>query len=493
MKSVEILDTTLRDGEQMEGVHYTPNQKHKIADFLLDELNVDKIEFCSALVSDEEKKSIKNYIKQRKDKDSSSIERITILAFANKQSVEWAKDVGVRIVNLLAKGSLPHITTQLKQTPEEHINHILNIIDHYHEEGIKTNIYLEDGSRGWKQTPELIKLFIKALAPNRILFPDTLGIFTPSDVFSLKKLASHYPLEFHAHNDYGLATANSVAAAQVGFKCIHATINGMGERAGNAPLEEVVIAINDLSSRKTNINESKLIDASLLIQCMSRKRVAFNKPIVGKNVFTQTAGVHADGDKKGNLYANNLTPERFGTVRRYAVGKLGGKSSIMMALKRFNLTPTKNQLKKLSDYIKTHKHITEADLVLVLNPEQHVFKIIDFQGLSTYNGSAAAMFKVRINNAIVEGASRGVGIFDAFMRGIKPILTEHNILCPEFKDYYVSVPPNVGSDAEVEVMAEWHYKTTFRTLGVDQDQTIASLKSIEKAINVANLLDTRNR
>jgi D-citramalate synthase len=325
-------------------------------------------------------------------------------------------------------------------------------------------------------------------------------VLCPEQILSLKSFASKYRADFHAHNDYGLATANTLAAVKAGFCGVHATINGMGERAGNAALEEVVVAIHDFTNRKTNINEKALKKVSELVEKLSGKRVPSNKPIVGENVFTQTAGIHADGDKKGNLYVSRLRAERFGRKRVYALGKLSGKASIEMAIKRLGIELNENErgevVKRVVALSEKKEKLTEADLLFIVSDVikkggKRFFEIKEFQGITLLDGKAGAMFKVRIGNEVVERASRGVGIFDAFMNGIRQLAKEKDFVVPRVKDYYVGIPRGGKSDALVEVVVEWENGEEFKTIGVDQDQVIASIKAVEKAINFANFMKQR--
>ena len=139
-------------------------------------------------------------------------------------------------------------------------------------------------------------------------------------------------IDYHAHNDYDLATANVFSAVKAGVKGIHTTVNGLGERAGNVALSSTIALLTDHLKVEINVDETKINKVSKLVETFSGIRVPANKPIIGENVFTQTCGVHADGDNKENLYYNDLLPERFGRVRKYALGKTAGKSNILKNL-----------------------------------------------------------------------------------------------------------------------------------------------------------------
>ena len=309
---VELMDTTLRDGEQTSGVSFSTSEKLAITRLLLGELHVPRIEIASARVSEGERDTVRKVCAWAER--TGNIGAIEVLGFLdNGVSIKWIKDVGGRVINLLAKGSEKHCRLQLKQTPEEHFATIEREVMRATEAGLEVNIYLEDWSNRMKHSP------------------DTLGILNPYDTLSyVHRMVKHYPklhFDFHAHNDYDLATANVFAAVKGGAKGVHCTINGLGERAGNATLSSTVAVIHDQLQGTTNIDETKINKVSHIVESFSGILVPPNKPIIGDSVFTQCAGVHADGDNKNNLYYNDLLPERFGREREYALGKTSRRLS----------------------------------------------------------------------------------------------------------------------------------------------------------------------
>ena len=312
-RKIEIMDTTLRDGEQTSGVSFSAAEKLTIAKLLLEELHVDRIEIASARVSEGEFQAVKNITEWAKK--HGYLDRVEMLTFVDGgQSIDWMKRAGAKVQNLLTKGSLNHLTHQLKKTPEQHFAEIKETIELAQKEGITTNVYLEDWSNGMRNSPEYVFQYLAFLATQpiaRILLPDTLGVLTPKETYQFfSKITAKYPqlhFDFHAHNDYDLSVANVMEAIDAGAKGLHITVNGMGERAGNAPLASVVAVINDFYKNEVEISvkETSLYSVSKLIEAFSGIRVPANKPIVGENVFTQTAGIHADGDNKNNLYFND--------------------------------------------------------------------------------------------------------------------------------------------------------------------------------------------
>lgn len=270
-----------------------------------------------------------------------------------QKSIDWINEAGGKVVNLLCKGSLRHVEVQLKKSLQEHLKDIKSVIEYAHKFNMSVNIYLEDWSNGMNDSPEYVYSLLEGLKDEgikRYMLPDTLGVLYPDKAeeycYKIMEKFPEYKFDFHAHNDYGLAIANTLAAVKAGISGVHTTVNGLGERAGNAPLAPTVVGIHDHLGYETSVNEAKLCEISDLVERFSGERIASNSPIVGANVFTQVSGVHADGDKKGNLYYNDLLPERFGRVRSYALGKTSGKASIQKNLDQLGIHLDKESLKK---------------------------------------------------------------------------------------------------------------------------------------------------
>ncbi|MBW1298110.1 2-isopropylmalate synthase, partial [Aquimarina litoralis] len=283
-RSIEIMDTTLRDGEQTSGISFSASEKLTIARLLIEELKVDRIEVASARVSKGEFDAVKNIIDWATD--NGYIDQVEILTFVDGgKSIQWMKDTGAKVQNLLTKGSLNHLTYQLKKTPEEHFNDIAKVFEESIPEGITTNVYLEDWSNGMRNSPEYVYQFLDFLSTQpvkRVLLPDTLGVLIPSETNTyLSALRNKYPdlhFDFHAHNDYDLGVANAIEGVKAGVNGLHLTMNGMGERAGNAPLASVVAVINDyLPDIHINVNELALYKVSKLVETFSGFKIPANK------------------------------------------------------------------------------------------------------------------------------------------------------------------------------------------------------------------------
>jgi len=500
---VEIMDSTLRDGEQTNGVSFLPHEKLMIARMLLHDVNVDRIEVASARVSEGEKEAVKMIC--RYADQIGKLDRVEVLGFVdNHQSVDWIADCGGKVINLLAKGSLKHCTHQLHKTPEEHIADIKDTVQYATERELSVNLYLEDWSNGMKDSPTYVYQLTDALASlsaiKRFMLPDTLGVMNPLQVIEyFRKMIKRYPnihFDFHAHNDYDLAVSNSLAAVLSGAKGLHVTVNGLGERCGNAPMASVQAILKDQFHAKTGIVEDKLNGISRLVEGYSGIAVAPNQPIVGENVFTQVAGVHADGDSKDKLYYNELMPERFGRKREYALGKNSGRANIAKNLEELGLELTPEQTKRVTQRITElgdkKEIVTQDDLPYIVSdvlkhdaPEDKV-KLISYVVSTAYGLKPGANIKVEINGQQYDGSAVGDGQYDAFVKALRYIYKKYlNRTFPILANYQVSIPPGGRTDALVQTVITWHYNDgLLRTRGLDADQTEAAIKATFKMLNI---------
>ncbi len=501
--TIEIMDTTLRDGEQTDGVSFSSFEKLQIARFLLEKLNVDRIEIASARVSSGESETASKIFQWAAEKNL--VDRIEILGFADRgPSANWIADAGGRVMNLLTKGSQRHCELQLGKKLSEHLVDIEKTIEHAKDKGLTVNVYLEDWSGGFLDSPDYVREMVKALRSmpvHRILLPDTLGILSPEEVSAgIRDLLERHPgmeVDFHGHNDYGLATANCLAAVRAGVRGVHTAVNGLGERAGNSPLEAVVTCLHDKLKVKTNVNEKAITDASRLVETFSGKRIASNRPIVGQDVYTQTAGIHADGDKKHNLYANPILPERFGRQRVYALGKLSGKASVANNLKTLGieLSPENeavllNRIKQLGEQ---KKLVTADDLPFLIadlfdseQAQKHLIRIKNAVVITRMDGQPSAEVSLEYSGNIYEEKATGDGGYDALMNAMRQIAVKIGLELPALIDYEVRIPPGGKTDALVETVITWQDPADerhFRTVGVDCDQVVAAMKATEKMMN----------
>tara|TARA_Y100000780_G_scaffold229852_1_gene250604 strand:- start:81922 stop:83460 length:1539 start_codon:yes stop_codon:yes gene_type:complete len=501
-RKLEIMDTTLRDGEQTSGVSFSASEKLTLAKLLLEELKVDRIEVASARVSDGELEAVQKITEWAAE--NGFLERVEVLTFVDGGvSLDWMKTSGAVSQNLLTKGSLNHLKYQLKKTPEQHFNEIAAIFEQATERGIINNIYLEDWSNGMRNSKEYVFEFLEFLSTQnvkRILLPDTLGILTHTETYAyLTEIIQKFPnlhFDFHGHNDYDLGVANIMEAVKAGCHGLHLTVNGMGERAGNAPMASAIAVINDfLPEVEINVNETSLYKVSKLVSAFTGFTIPANKPIVGDNVFTQTAGIHADGDSKNNLYFSDLMPERFGRKRKYALGKMSGKANIQKNLQELGLTLNNEELKKVTARIielgDKKERVTKDDLPFIISDvldtadyKQKVF--IKSYVLTHAKGlMPSTTLSVEIDGKVIEAHAQGDGQYDAFMNALKKVYIAKKIALPKLTDYAVRIPPGSTSDALCETVITWELNgKEFTSRGLDSDQTVSAIKATEKMLNI---------
>jgi D-citramalate synthase len=496
------MDTTLRDGEQTSGMSFSSSEKLTIAKLLIEELNVDRIEIASARVSEGEFQAVTNITNWAKN--NNYLNRIEVLSFVdNGLSIEWLSNAGVKVQNLLTKGSLNHLTHQLKKTPKEHFQDVYNSVYSANEIGISTNVYLEDWSNGMRHSIDYVFKyldFLSKLPIQRILLPDTLGVLSPKETYDyISLIINKYPdihFDFHAHNDYDLSVSNVLESLNAGCHGLHLTVNGMGERAGNAPMASVAAVIRDfLPDLKINLQEKSLYKVSNLVSAFTGFKIPANKPIVGENVFTQTAGIHADGDSKNNLYFNDLLPERFGRTREYALGKTSGKANIKKNLEKLGITLNEEDLKKITKRVielgDKKEKVTADDLPYIISDvlsnyvnKKRVF--VSSYSLKHSMGEHPSVYlELKIDNKFYNKTAVGDGQFNAFINAVNEIYNTNNLKIPNLVDYLVTIPRGSTSDALCETIITWRNNTNeFTTRGLDSDQTVSAIKATEKMLNI---------
>ena len=500
---VEIMDTTLRDGEQTAGVSFNADEKRAIARLLLDELKVNRIEAGSARVSRGEQEAFSRVCAWAAE--CGRLDAVEALGFVDGgASIEWIASAGGRVMNLLAKGSPRHLTGQLRKSPQEHLDDILRDIRMAKDRGLRVNIYLEDWSNGMAEDPAYVFFLTDALKDarvERVMLPDTLGILEPRKTAEYcRTMVERYPgvrFDFHAHNDYDLATANACEAVRAGVQGIHTTVNGLGERTGNLPVASAVGILNDHLHVENTLDESRLMHVCRYVETLSGIRIPPNKPLVGEFAFTQTSGVHADGDKKGGLYQNALVPERFGRHREYALGKTSGKANIVQNLEHLGIHLTPDQMKTVTARVvelgDKKENLTPEDLPFIIAdvlkgdfpdaPDR--IHIVNYSLQLARGMRPVATLRLDIDGTEYEEISAGDGQYDAFMKALWKIYDRLGRRHPRLTDYVVKIPPGGKTDALVETTITWDFDGKgFRTRGIDSDQAEAAIKATVKMLNL---------
>ncbi len=500
LRHIVLMDTTLRDGEQTQGVSFSPEEKVGIARALLHTLKVDRIEVASAGVSHGEKEAVTRI--HNWAKDHGFLDRVEVLGFTDHhRSVDWVVGAGGRVMNLLTKGSEKHCREQLRKSLSQHLTDIEQTVGYAQENDLLVNVYLEDWSNGYLDSRDYVYGISEALAElsvARVMLPDTLGVMSPQEVFdSVSDMCERFPgmaFDFHPHNDYGLATANAMMAVLAGASGIHATVNCLGERAGNVSLAEVAVVLRDKLGVRLSLDESKIHGLSQMVESFSGKRVAANSPVIGTDVFTQTSGIHADGDKKGGLYQTELSPSRFGRRRSYALGKMSGRASLVNNLETLGLELSEENQQKVLDRIveiaDTKATITPEDLPFIIADilESREFQQVELLNCSITSGleiESTASIRVRVGSEIHKATGSGNGGFDAFTTAMRSVLEPGDFHYPDLTDFEVHIPKGGSSNALTECFITWQVgQGQLKTRGVHANQVFAGINASLRMLNM---------
>ena len=333
------------------------------------------------------------------------------------------------------------------------------------------------------------------------MLPDTLGVLSPEQTAEfVGEMVSEFPdlhFDFHGHNDYDLSVANSAAAVKAGARGVHTTVNGLGERTGNTPVASFLGVLNDHLKVANTLKETELTHVCRYVESISGIRIPENKPIVGAAVFTQSAGIHADGDKKGHLYENQLLPERFGRVRKYALGKTSGKANIAKNLEELGIRLTSDQIRKVTERVvelgDKKEMVTTEDLPFIISDVlkgefsqgEDRIKVVNYSLQLAKGMRPVATIRISIEGVEYEEVSSGAGQYDAFMKALWKVYDRLGKPHPVLLDYQVGIPPGGKTDALVQTMITWDWKgSELKTRGLDADQTEAAIKATFKMLNL---------
>jgi len=486
VKAVKILDTTLRDGEQTPGVSLTPEQKLQIAK-RLDLLGVDVIEAGTAVISEGEQRAIRGIAHEGLNAEISSFARLLT------GDIDAAIECEVDTVNLVSPVSDSHIKKKLKIDRETLQSMTVEMSEYVKEHGLKVEVSAEDASRA---DIAFLKSFFTDLAQivDRLSFCDTVGVLYPERTKEIFQTLCIFdtPVSVHCHNDFGLATANSVAAVMAGAEVVHVTVNGLGERAGNASLEEVVMTLELLYNVKTNIAKEKMYETSRLVRNLTKMPLAPNKPLMGDNVFTHESGMHVHGTLAGTALYEPIDPGILGRKRRFTLGKHTGKASVKLALDEMGITADSEQTKKILAMVKElgdkGKLITDSDFqaivedVLRIEREEKI-KLVDLSVVSGKNVYPTASLRLQIDGEEVVEAGVGVGPVDAAINALRKAMTGMEMDDLRLDEYHVDAITG-GTDALVNVKIKISRGDKMVTAsGVSEDIVTASVYALINGVN----------
>jgi len=481
---LKVLDTTLRDGEQTPGVSLTPKEKLRIAK-ALDDLGVDFIEAGSACTSPGEAESIGLIAKERLKAKVLSFSRVL------EKEVDLCHGCGVDGLFLVAPTSDEHIRYKLGTTPEAFLKTLDKVVQQAKDCGLYIDLCCEDGSRS---DVAYLKKVLDTVGDriDRFTIADTVGASTPEKMAQFFTELSKYKkfsYGVHCHDDLGMAVANTVASVRAGADTVNVTINGLGERAGNAPLEEVVGSLEILYGYKTNIKTEKIFEVSRLVEDLTGVPVQPNKALVGKNAFMHESGIHVDGLLKRTSTYEFVKPEYVGREKTFRFGKHVGGKGLKAILDSMRIGVTDEQFTKVFAEIKAMgdkgKTVTDADLLAIVKQVKgegmrKFLEVIDLKITSGMKETPSARVVVKVDGKQKTEDSTGDGPVDAAIKAIMKAVGSKTL---KLEEYHVDAITG-GTDATVSVLVRMKSGDRVITAsGVDTDIIMASVQAIVNGIN----------
>lgn len=500
-RKVRIFDTTLRDGEQTPGVSVSPSQKIDIA-MKLDELGVDAIEAGFPVVSPGEVEAIKSICKMGLKAD------ICGLARTIRNDIDTAIDCDLRYIHTFIATSDIHLQYKLKMTREQVLEKAVFAVEYAKKHGLMVEFSAEDATRSDRHFLNKVFKAVAEAGADRIDIPDTVGYSTPKYISELVNDVienTHLPVSVHCHNDFGLAVANSIAGFEAGASCAHVTINGLGERAGNASLEEVVMALQCLYNYRHNIKTTILYDVSKFVSNTMGIIVQPNKAIIGENAFGHESGIHTHGILNNPLTYEPISPELVGRKRWLQAGKHAGAHGIKSILDEFALRTTEEQLKQIVDKQKviadSGQSITTSDLLSIASEViknkkfDGNFKLNEFHIVTGLHIIPTAVVKLNIHDKDFIASETGVGPVDAVLKAIQTIAND--IASIRIREYKLdSITGGSDASAEVSVKVEDKEGNVISSRKSGKDIVVTSVQAVIDAINTSmlkNLLKNENQ
>jgi len=479
---VQLLDTTLRDGEQAPGISLTPEEKAHIAR-KLDGAGIDVIEAGSACTGAGERQTIQRVT----DLDISA----TVTSFCRgiKNDIDLAIECDVDGINLVVPASDKHVRDKVGITPQENVTSTAELVDYAKDHGLWVEVIGEDGSRADLNYLEQLMGASLDAGADRVCYADTVGHATPDRTLAVvSRLADLGPVSTHTHDDLGLAMTNVLVSVAAGADLVHGTINGIGERAGNVALEEVAIALDHGYGIET-MDLEKVYELAQLVANKTGVPLPPNKAVVGQNAFTHESGIHTDGTLKDDAMYEPYPPEKVGRQRRLALGKHAGRAGVAAALAEHDVEVTDEQLADVVSRVKEigdrGKRVTDADLLRIAEEvsgtdRDRRVELLDLTAVSGVNPPTASI-RLDVDGEQRENAATGSGPVDAAMNAAVEALSHE--LDAALESYHVDAITG-GTDAVVTVEVEMSRgDDTVAVSQSDSDITHASVTAMVEAMD----------
>jgi 2-isopropylmalate synthase len=486
---IRIFDTTLRDGEQSPGVSLTLDDKIEIAK-QLGLLGVDTIEAGFPASSDGEKRVVKEIVNLKLNSEICGLSR------CNRNDIDAAIETGVPAVHVFIPTSPVQMKYAVNMTPEQVLSAAVDSIEYVKKHGLVCEFSPMDATR---TKPAFLKQICQAAEKagmDRLNVPDTVGIMIPRTMFKLIediRKTVKTPISVHCHDDFGMAVANSLAAVEAGASQVHCTINGLGERAGNASLEEVVMALHMIYTLKTNVNTRLLYSTSRIVATLTGLQVQANKAIVGENAFAHESGIHTRGVTVKPLTFEPINPELVGRTRKLVAGKLAGTRGIKAELDEIGIHPTEEQLKEIVQRVKDlgdkGKMVTDADLFALTSAvmgevvgEERIVDLCDLAVVTGIKVIPTASVRLVLDGKEYIAAETGVGPVDAVLKAITKLT--HNLEKITLKEYRLeAITGGSNAVAEVVIKVEDEKGNIVSARAAREDIVMASVEAMINGIN----------
>ena len=485
---VTFFDTTLRDGEQTPNVSLTDEQKLTIAK-ALDKLGVDVIEAGFPISSKGEYNAVRSIV--------NADLRTTICGLARvvKPDIDACLDAGVGLVHVFASTSDVQLKHSMKKTRQEVYDLSVDAVEYVKEHGTQCLFSAMDATRTEPEFLYRICRGMESAGADIINIPDTVVIMAPSKMFDfIKRIKGvvKVPIDVHCHNDFGLAVANSLSAIEAGANQVQVTVNGIGERAGNADLAQTAMGLSSIFGAKLNINTQFLLETSRLVERFTKINIPPTMPIVGENAFSHESGIHSRGviERADTFEPGIMTPEMVGQRRRLVAGKHAGKHAVREMLKDALFDVTEDELVRILDRVKEigdqGRRVTDVDLYAIAEAiTNEVLKpTILLEELSVMTGNRitpTATVKAVVEGKTKIGARIGIGPVDAAINAVHDILGGTDVQLRTFRIDAISGGTDALADVVIGVEDSRGNMVTARA--ARGDIVIASVEAMISAIN----------